>query len=67
MNKTYYNSPKETATQDPKDRPNFGGMMGNLGKAPKGQILSGKDFLNKKRRNLTQLEIERRNKFGTNI
>jgi len=64
--KTYYNSPKQDG-QDPKDRPNFGTMRRPLGRNPKGQILSGKDFLNKKKRNQTQLEIERRNKFGTNI
>ena len=63
----YYNSPKETATQDPKDRPNFGPMRKPLGQDRKGAILSGKDFRNTKRQNKTMLEIERRNKFGMNI
>jgi len=66
MKKRYYHSPKEDG-QDPKDRPNFGTMRRPLGQDSRGQILSGKDFLNKKNQNKTLLETERRDKFGINI
>tara|TARA_R100000353_G_scaffold165899_2_gene127256 strand:- start:116 stop:313 length:198 start_codon:yes stop_codon:yes gene_type:complete len=61
--KTYYHSPKETATQDTKFEP----RLSLLGKAPKGRVQSGKNFRDYKHKHQHLRDKDRTNKFGMNI